>query len=209
MRLSDIKEADLNPKDHNIGEIYLNIQRHGFVEIPVINETTGKLVAGHGRIETLKRLKADNILPKNIQVDESDGEWLVPIQRGVHFETDAEAEAYLIASNRLVEMGGWKEDELLDLLEKVATETKDMSGIGFDLDDMQNLLDDMEQNIFQDEDIDDPDDEEIVRFKLGRYKFGIDAQYFYEWEEKIVEDLGSNSPQKIIDWIKDQLNLRG
>ena len=33
MALSELKEADLNPKDHDLGELYTNIQRHGFVEI--------------------------------------------------------------------------------------------------------------------------------------------------------------------------------
>ena len=208
MALSELKEADLNPKDHDLGELYTNIQRHGFVEIPVIDERSGKLVAGHGRIETLKMLKKDGIEVKNIKIDEN-GEWLVPIQRGISFSSESEAQAYLISSNRLVELGGWKEDELLDLLEQVATDTNDLSGVGFNLDDMQGILDNMETKIFEDEYLDEVDDEKIIRFKLGRYRFGIDADHFYAWEEEKVKELGSNSPTVIVDWIKDQLGLRG
>jgi ParB-like chromosome segregation protein Spo0J len=208
--LNDIEVADANPKDHDIGEIYSSIKRWGFVEPIIKNETTGKLVAGHGRLETLKLLEKEDKSnpPTNINLDD-DGNWLIPVVTGVSFKSDAEADAYLIASNRLVEKGGWKTDELMDLLDKVATDTEDLSGVGFDLDDMQNLLDDMEYNIFEEEDIDEPDDETTIRFKLGRYRFGIDADHFYKWEEKIVKDLGSNSPQDIIEWIKDQLDLRG
>jgi len=208
--LNDVEVASVNPKDHDIGEIYTSIKRWGFIEPIVRNEKTGKLVAGHGRLETLKMLEKEDITkpPKNIKLDD-DGNWLIPVVTGVSFESDADADAYLIASNRLVEKGGWKDDELLDLLESIATTTSDLSGVGFDLDDMQNIIDDMETSIFEEENIDEPDDESVVRFKLGRYRFGIDADHFYQWEEKIVSDLGSNSPQTIISWIKDQLDLRG
>ena len=56
LKLDEILPADANPKDHDIGEIYMSIKRFGFTEPPVRNETTGKLVAGHGRLETLKQL---------------------------------------------------------------------------------------------------------------------------------------------------------
>ena len=141
-------------------------------------------------------------------VDE-DGNWLIPVITGVSFENDDEANAYLIASNRLVEKGGWKEDELVELLQDVAVSTEDLSGTGFDLDDIEGILNKMESDIFEDEDIPEPDDETIVRFKFGRYKFGIDAEVFYGWETQILEDLGTNSPQELIEWIKEQLHLRG
>ena len=48
-------------------------------------------------------------------------------------DNDDEANAYLIASNRLVEKGGWKPEELANMLEDLAVKTEDLSGIGFDL----------------------------------------------------------------------------
>jgi len=208
--LSDIEVADVNPKDHDIGEIYTSIKRFGFTEPVIKNEKTGKLVAGHGRLETLQILHKEDITtpPKNIDKDD-DGNWLIPVITGVSFENDDEANAYLIASNRLVEKGGWKEDELVELLQDVAVSTEDLSGTGFDLDDIEGILNKMESDIFEDEDIPEPDDETIVRFKFGRYKFGIDAEVFYGWETQILEDLGTNSPQELIEWIKEQLHLRG
>jgi len=208
VKLYEIEVADANPKDHDIGQIYQSIKRFGFTEPPVRNETTGKLVAGHGRLETLKILEKEDITkpPKNIELDE-EGNWLVPIIAGISFDSDDEAEAYLIASNRLTELGGWKNDELVELLERVAINTEDLSGTGYDFDDIQGILDNMESKIFEEEDIAEPDDETTVRFKLGRYKFGIDADYFYEWESAKMTELGSNSPQALIEWIKDQLGL--
>ena len=45
--LNDVEVASVNPKDHDIGEIYTSIKRWGFIEPIVRNEKTGKLVAGH------------------------------------------------------------------------------------------------------------------------------------------------------------------
>ena len=208
--LYEIEVADVNPKDHDIGEIYTSMKRFGFTEPIIKNETTGKLVAGHGRLETLKILEKEDIRkpPKNIELNEN-GDWLVPVVGGLSFDNDEEANAYLVASNKLVEKGGWKQDELVELLETVAVETGDLAGTGFDLDDLENILNSMQEDIFEEEDIPEPDDETVVRFKFGRYKFGIDAEYFYDWEAERLEELGSNSPQALIEWIKEQLGLRG
>ena len=208
LKLHEILPADINPKDHDIGDIYMSMKRFGFTEPPVKNEKTGKLVAGHGRLETLKILEAEDITtpPDNIKLD-SDGNWLVPVIAGIEFETDAEAEAYLVASNQLTIKGGWKTSELTDLLERVVVDTEDLSGTGFDLDDIDNLINTMESKVFEDEDIAEVEDETTVRFKLGRYKFGIDADHFYDWEAKRNKDLGSNSPQDLIAWIKERLEL--
>ena len=208
--LFEIKVADVNPKDHDIGEIYISMKRFGFTEPIIKNEKAGKLVAGHGRLETLKILEGEDITkpPKNIDLDE-DGNWLIPVVTGISFDNDDEANAYLLASNRLVEKGGWKPEELVNLLEDIAVKTEDLSGTGFDLDDLENLLGDMESKIFEEEEIEEDEDETTVRFKFGRYKFGVDAEHFYDWETKILGDLGTNSPQELIEWIKEQLHLRG
>ena len=185
----------------------MSMKRFGFTVPPVRNETTGKLVAGHGRIETLKVLEGEDITkpPANIKLDD-EGNWLIPIIAGIHFESDDEAKAYLIASNRLTELGGWKNDELVDLLQEVAVNTEDLAGIGYQLEDIENLLTDLEEKIFVDEEIEDAD-ETTVRFKFGRYKFGVDADYFYDWEAEKIKELGTNSPQALTDWIKQQLGL--
>ena len=69
----------------------------------------------------------------------------------------------------------------------------------------EDLFDDLEEI----EEIEEDEDETTVRFKFGRYKFGVDAEHFYDWETKILGDLGTNSPQELIEWIKEQLHLRG
>ena len=84
-KLSEIAEADVNPKDHDIGAIHESMNRFGFTSPLLMNEATGKLVAGHGRVEALTQKKQFNEdPPANINVDE-DGDWLIPIIRGVSF----------------------------------------------------------------------------------------------------------------------------
>ena len=150
-KLSDIAEADVNPKDHDIGAIHESMNRFGFTSPLLMNEATGKLVAGHGRVEALTQKKQFNEdPPANINVDE-DGDWLIPIIRGVSFKDENEAQAYLLADNRLVELGGWNTNVLLEELEKLA-ETSDLSGTGFDQADIQQMYDDMEASIDEGED---------------------------------------------------------
>ncbi len=150
-KLSDIAEADVNPKDHDIGAIHESMNRFGFTSPLLMNEATGKLVAGHGRVEALTQKKQFNEdPPANIKVDE-DGDWLIPIIRGVSFKDENEAQAYLLADNRLVELGGWNTNVLLEELEKLA-EATDLSGTGFDQADIQQMYDDMEASIDEGED---------------------------------------------------------
>ena len=118
--LGEIVGADVNPKDHDIGQIYQSMKRFGFTSPVMLNEQTGKLLAGHGRLETLAMFKkGGDKPPERIRVREEDGEWLVPILRGINFDSDVEAQAYLLADNRLTELGGWHTDELIGSLQEI------------------------------------------------------------------------------------------
>lgn len=138
--LSDLRRWDRNPKLHDIEALAASIRRHGFVEPVVRDERTGKLVAGHGRDETLEMMKrAGEPPPRRIKVRESDGEWLVPCLTGISFEDESTAEAYIIGSNRLVELGGWDEEALQAI---ITTDGFDALGTGLSLempDDMGTL----------------------------------------------------------------------
>ena len=129
--LDDVKTEDKNPKDHDIAEIIKSINRFGFVQPLLINETTGKLVAGHGRLEALKEIKDRGFLKPNGITSQKDI-WYVPTIRNVSFEDDQEAEAYIIADKRLVELGGWDSDKLDQMLiDLKKSGQRSMDGIGF------------------------------------------------------------------------------
>lgn len=208
MPLSEIVGADINPKDHDIGQIYQSIKRFGFTQPIMMNENTGKLLAGHGRLQTLQTMKqAGEKVPNRIK--EKDGEWLVPVLKGISFEDDMEAQAYLIADNRLTELGGWNTGELIDELQQLVENGLSLDGVGYDFDDLENLvLDSERESIFEVEDIPDADDEETaVKVQIGRYRFKVDPEHFYDWEEKIAEMLGSRDSEEFVDWVKEALGL--
>ena len=134
--LSALLKAPRNPKDHDIGLLHDSFSRFGFVEPIAINETTGRLVAGHGRLEALQEAKAEGDLPpKRIEV--RDGDWFVPVLRGIAFDSDEEAEAYLVVSNQATAAGGWDEEALAELLRE---HTGNLRGTGFSEADVADLL---------------------------------------------------------------------
>jgi hypothetical protein len=128
MEMGKLKPTPDNPKLHNEKTIHESVDRFGYVSPILIDEKSGYVIAGHGRISVLKAKKnSGNDPPKNIFKNE-DGEWLIPVIRGVSFKNKKEADAFLIADNRLTELGGWDDDQLLKML----NELDDFSGIGFD-----------------------------------------------------------------------------
>lgn len=141
LEVDALKPAIRNPKDHDLGELMTSIERFGFVDAVVLDERSGRLVAGHGRVEALQAMKKDGKpVPRGVTVDD-DGRWLLPVQRGWSSRDDREAEAFIVASNRLVEVGGWDSNALTDLLADLARSGADaLSGIGYDADDLQRLI---------------------------------------------------------------------
>lgn len=207
--LSDINPADKNPKDHDIGQIYLSMKRHGFVNLPLINSATDKLLAGHGRLETLQAIKLEGEwVPDRIKVRD-DGEWLVPCMVGVNIEDEGEALAYLVADNRLTEIGGYHTDELIDTINDILENTNNLDGTGFDLSDIEDMFRDIERDKFEVKEYgtDSVEDETQVQIAVGRYKFKVPVEEFYDWEETLKGQLGNLEINQVQIWIKQQLGL--
>jgi len=119
MNMDLIRGADQNPKMHDIDLIQGSIGRFGYVDPMIMDERTGQLVAGHGRLESLRaRRDAGDSAPDGITRD-TNGSWLVPVLRGWSSRSDADASAYLIADNRLSERGGWDHQALAELLDSI------------------------------------------------------------------------------------------
>jgi DNA modification methylase len=137
--IAEIKRWPGNPKFHAADDLDASIHRFGFVQPILVDETTGKLVAGHGRVEALERQKkAGEDLPVGVRV--KNGDWLVPVIRGVAFASEREAEAYLLADNRLVELGGWDDDALRVMLSRVMSSEINLDGVGWSKSDLDSLF---------------------------------------------------------------------
>lgn len=136
--LATLRRAPRNPKGHDLGALHQAYQRFGYVAPMIVDARNGQLVAGHGRLDALLQRKAEKRDPPEFIDIGPDGDWLVPV-RIVPFKSDAEAEAYLLADNRLVELGGQDNDRLAELLKDLAA-GPGLQGTGYDRDDLDDLL---------------------------------------------------------------------
>jgi len=138
MRLDALRPDPENSKDHDMGALSESMARFGFVSPVLINEETGLVLAGHGRLERLRQaMAAEEERPAGIAVD-ADGMWLAPVVRGIRLGPE-DGKAYTLADNRLVELGGWHEPKLLKALSKAMRRTPGLAGTGFDSDDARRL----------------------------------------------------------------------
>lgn len=165
--LKKLRADPRNPKAHAGEAIEHSVGRFGFVEPIVVDERTGYIASGHGRVETLTRMRVDKkAAPSGVRVT-SKGDWLVPVVKGWGSKTDAEAGAALIAFNRTTELGGWVDEALLDLLQEI----DDADGLGFG----EDALADLEASVAAEAagkvkraDVDDvPELRKVARSRLG------------------------------------------
>lgn len=142
-KLADISPAARNPKDHDLGAIQQSIGRFGFTSPVLVDERTEKLVAGHGRLEALTQMREQGQEPPE-RIEANGSDWLVPVIRGVGFRSDIDAEAYLVADNRLTQLGDWSEDVLADVLKDLA-ENDALEGVGYDADDVESMIKELDR----------------------------------------------------------------
>lgn len=100
MDLDVLLEFPKNPKDHDFEALEEAFEQNGFVTPLLIDETSGLLVEGHGRLQKLKQLKDAGEKPP-ARVWERDGKWSAPVVRGIWFETLDQAKRHLLGANRI------------------------------------------------------------------------------------------------------------
>ena len=141
--LASLKPHPRNPKTHDVEEIARSISRFGFNDAVIVDERTQQLVSGHGRVEALKLLESrwrpleGGVLPGGVQLEA--GVWCVPVQRGWSSRDDTEAEAFIIAANRLVEKGGYHRDHLEAILRDLSSKQA-LDGIGYNQEDVARII---------------------------------------------------------------------
>jgi hypothetical protein len=129
--LNTLLRAERNPKHHYKVSLGASMNRWGFTQPLAVDDRTGRIVEGHGRLDVLQELRqAGAAAPIRVQVKGK--KWLVPIVRGVSFASDAEAEAYLIAANQLTTAGGWNDSLLNQMMADLQTANVGFEGLGFD-----------------------------------------------------------------------------
>jgi hypothetical protein len=148
MSIAELERAERNPKAHARADMTASVDRFGWIEGLVIDERTSRLVAGHGRLEEARARHATGEGPPAGVVEEG-VEWKLPVVRGWASRDDAEAEAAGLALNRLVMSGGWRRQELYELLDAM-DDDQGLTGTGFTSEQMTGLLADLEESIAYD-----------------------------------------------------------
>ena len=123
--INDLIPMPRNAKSHAEREIATSIAEFGFIQPVVVNEITGHLMSGHGRIDALRAMQtAGTPAPDGVTVKRN--RWLVPCHR-VRVNA-AEEYAASVALNRLVEAGGWDMDLLRQALPSYGVEMINLTG---------------------------------------------------------------------------------
>jgi len=139
MALSDLLRTERNPKKHDLPSLRASMLRWGFTQPLAIDERTGKLVEGHGRIEVLQEMQKAGGKPP-LRVTAKAKEWFAPVVRGLSFANDQEAEAYLIAANQLTTVGGWDDGLLGSMWAQLQGAHGSFEGVGFDQGTLNTML---------------------------------------------------------------------
>lgn len=164
-----------NPRGHDLAALGEAFEVNGFVTPPLIDETSGLLVEGNGRFEKLKAMKdAGEKAPARIEVRD-DGEWYVPVVRGIYFESMELATRHLLAANRIGE-GLWDGRLTATMLAKLGDEG--LAGTGFFREDTARFLA-----------LADPWKSDIDVGKAGEHTEGIPGKVVITCPAKKVEEV--------------------
>lgn len=117
------RNAKKHPQDQ-VDKIIASIQEFGFVT-PCIIDSDYNLIAGHGRVQAAKEMGLETVPCVFVE--------------GL---TDEQRRAYILADNRLGELGEWDMDLVSGELESLKNAGFDIDLTGFDIDDI--LFEDIE-----------------------------------------------------------------
>lgn len=120
--------------DAQVAQIAASIKEFGFTN-PVLIDEDGGIIAGHGRTMAARKLGLDE----------------VPCLR-LSYLSEAQKKAYVIADNKLALNAGWDDEMLKVELSELKDLDFDLSLIGFDADELANLLEPEQVEGLTDED---------------------------------------------------------
>ena len=121
VRLDSLKPYEKNAKVHGqeqVNKIADSIREFGFLS-PLLIDKDFNIIAGHGRVMAAKQLGMETVPAVFIE--------------GL---TETQRRAYILADNKLTELGGWDDDMVRIELEALNMEDFNIELTGFELDDI-------------------------------------------------------------------------
>ena len=125
IKLTKLKLHPDNPRQGDIGAIATSIDQNGWYGTVVAQKSTGHVLAGNHRLQAAKQLGIKEVPVYWVDVD------------------DTTAKKILLADNRTNDLASYNDDVLSELLTDLAS-TDDLLGTGYDGDDLDELLGDLE-----------------------------------------------------------------
>ncbi len=181
MKIEHLKTADLipyarNAKKHDASQVAKlagSIREFGFNN-PVLIDKDNGIIAGHGRVLAAQSLGLET----------------VPCIRLGHL-TDTQRRAYILADNRLAEIGGGWDEEMLKLeLADLAASDLDVAELGFEAESLKIETDDLSITDGFSETSEQSTGLADVVFSFGQYRFPVERNVFLQWQENIRQGVG-------------------
>ena len=158
--LDELVPADRNARLHDLADLTAKMERFGYLDPVVLDERTGKMIGGHGRLEALQQGKAAGLpAPEGIEV--SRGVWKVPVVRGWSSSDDFEADAANLALNPSPNDPGFDQAVLAEILGDLQSASA-LEGTGYDESALSALLASLEPPAPQPAPADDVEPEEAI-----------------------------------------------
>jgi len=123
--IDDLRPHPQNPREHPekaIQKLMRSIEEFGWTNPVIVKESDGTILAGHARIKAAKKLGREMV--PAIEVD----------------LTGADADAYMLADNRIQAETEWDQEELADILNELTYFDMDISLTGFDEEEIEDIL---------------------------------------------------------------------
>jgi ParB-like chromosome segregation protein Spo0J len=181
MTIEHLKTSDLipyarNAKKHDASQVAKlagSIREFGFTN-PVLIDKDNGIIAGHGRVLAAQSLALET----------------VPCIRLGHL-TDTQRRAYILADNRLAEIGGGWDEEMLKLeLADLAAADLDVAELGFEAESLKIETDDLSITDGFSEASEQSTGLADVVFSFGQYRFPVERNVFLQWQENIRQGVG-------------------
>lgn len=150
VRLSELRPYHRNPRRGDVGALMESLQRHGQYKPIVVNvgTLTGRsmeILAGNHTFAAAKGLGWDSIAVTVVDFD------------------DEAAAAVVLADNRIADLGGYDDADLLAVLQAA----NDLTGTGYSTQDLAALLRDLDEPVSLTDPDDVPDVPEVPTSALG------------------------------------------
>jgi hypothetical protein len=209
MPLDEVPRADRNAKTHDVAAIRASFDEFGCTVAGILDERTGALVAGHGRLTILTLMRKEGEHPpEGVYLDEQ-GRWMVPIVRGWSSRSDVQASAYVVADNKISERGGWDDPLLAEILDEIADSNPDLLQItGYttqDLEDMIALLgiESTPKDGSQAKSYGDPDDTAFA----PEIRIRVTSEIYDRWHTALSRYSGRDDAEKLAALLDEHENL--